>query len=369
MHTYQYITKNTVPPTTYITATNDDSNQYPAYFTNPAKQAPWLPALVPDPSIPLKPGEKERGYIQLDVSPDILLDGEADIEVRGNVVLENWDCIFAEDNTAKYRLLDGGVLEGNIYVGKEGRLHQSSYFITGDVNLGVAEIMPDNGIAGSLAADGGACFSESELSGNIKIEGTVTMYISRIYGDVHIDYGNHATSHEEMYEDEGHVCFESLLFTLRKVFLPEYFDIDGDTYPEFAKNWGAFKPNEGFRLDDTRTFCLDTANHLEMCKCGIFLPMYLGAVPAAVQYFGLMDKRHPALLPHDHPCSGKSIRELEEMLLPLTQMCPDIWREEGEWFYEMYEDITGVPCPETYDEWLERMEDLTGVNPSTYLPA
>lgn len=108
MHTYQYITKDTVPQTTYIAAANDDSKQYPAYFTNPAKQAPWLPALVPDPSIPLKSGEKERGYIQLDMEPGVLFDGEADVEVRGNVVLEHWGASLTKRMANIFALLMRG---------------------------------------------------------------------------------------------------------------------------------------------------------------------------------------------------------------------------------------------------------------------
>lgn len=71
-------------------------------------------------------------------------------------------------------------------------------------------------------------------------------------------------------------------------------------------------------------------------------------VPAAVQYFNLVDKRHPTPLPIGYKDSNKTIEELEDDLLQ--------------------EDLLDMSYPETYDEWLERMEDLTGVNPSTYLP-
>ena len=72
-------------------------------------------------------------------------------------------------------------------------------------------------------------------------------------------------------------------------------------------------------------------------------------VPAAVQYFNLVDKRHPAPLPTGHDDSGKTIEELEGDLLG--------------------ENLLDMGYPESYDEWLERMEDITGVNPATYLPA
>lgn len=68
-YTYQYVVTDTNPPVFYLEDNEGEGYRHPVAFTNPAKQAPWLPALVPDQSIPLKVGETERGYFQLDAPP------------------------------------------------------------------------------------------------------------------------------------------------------------------------------------------------------------------------------------------------------------------------------------------------------------
>lgn len=348
MHTYQYITKDSNPPVTVITAVDDDNKQYPASFTNPSKQAPWLPALTPDPSIPLKVGEKERGYIQLDMEPDVLFDGEADIKVRDNVVLEHWECLFEKENGKYSRFIDEDVLEGDIYIGKEALIMNMPYSFKGSIKLGVAEFMPDNLVHGTLVADGGVHFAESMLEGNIEINGALIMYIAQIYGNVCIEYGNRFSTYAEIQGNNTHPIFENCLFTLSQEYLPDYFYRNYGSSAELTHYWEEVMCNDRFNLNLIHTFCLDTVNHIDNCKCGIFLPLYLAVVPAAVQYFNLVDKRHPAPLPAGHEDSNKTLKELEDELL-------------GENLLDMY-------YPEDYEDWLEQMEALTGVNPTTYLP-
>ena len=66
-------------------------------------------------------------------------------------------------------------------------------------------------------------------------------------------------------------------------------------------------------------------------------------------YFNLVDKRHPAPLPAEYEDSNKTIEELEDDLLG--------------------EDLLDMSYPETYEDWLEEMKAITGVNPASYLPA
>lgn len=348
MYTYQYIAKDSNPPVTVITAVDDDSKQYPASFTNPSKQAPWLPPLTPDPSIPLKPGEKERGYIQLDMEPGVLSDGEADIEVCGNVVLEHWVCLFEEENGEYNLITETSALEGDIYIGKEGRLIDTPYSFNGSIKLGVADFMGDNLVNGTLVADGGVHFAEGTLEGNIKVNGALVMYIAGIYGNVCIEYGNRFSTYKEIQNNNDRPVFESCLFTLSQEYLPYYFYSNYGSSAELTHYWEDVTCCDGFNLKLVHTFCLDTVNHIDNCKCGIFLPLYLAVVPAAVQYFNLVDKRHPASLPAGHEDSNKTLKELEDELL-------------GENLLDMY-------YPEDYEDWLEQMEALTGVNPTTYLP-
>jgi hypothetical protein len=366
MHTYQYITKDSNPPVTVITAVDDDNKQYPASFTNPSKQAPWLPALTPDPSIPLKVGEKERGYIQLDMEPDVLFDGEADIKVRDNVVLEHWECLFEKENGKYSRFIDEDVLEGDIYIGKEARLICTPYSFNGSIKLGVADFMGDNLVDGTLVADGGAHFTEGTLEGNIKVNGALVMYIASIYGNVCIEYGNRFSTYEEIQGNNTRPVFESCLFTLSQEYLPDYFEMRG-YYPEIAHNWSYYDTGDCFEAGQAETFCFDSVNHESNCKCGLFLPFYLGLVPEAIQYFNLKDKRHPTPMPDNHPAANKTAAELERELLQLIWSSPDIWRN-GKNFYQDYKNLTGIDYPKSYEDWLEQMEALTGVNPTTYLP-
>lgn len=348
MYTYQYIAKDSNPPVTVITAVDDDTKQYPASFTDPAKQAPWLPALAPDPSIPLKAGEKERGYVQLDMEPGVLFDGEADIQVCGNVVLEHWECLFEKENGEYNLITESSELDGDIYISKEARLIDTPYSFNGSIKLGVADFMGDNLVNGTLVADGGVHFAEGTLEGNIKVDGALVMYIASIYGNVSIEYGNRFSTYEEIQHNNTRPVFESCLFTLSQEYLPDYFYRNYGSSAELTHYWEEVVCNDRFNLNLIHTFCLDTVNHIDNCKCGIFLPLYLAVVPAAVQYFNLVDKRHPAPLPAGHEDSNKTLEELEDELL-------------GENLLDMY-------YPEDYEDWLERMEALTGANPTTYLP-
>ena len=366
MHTYQYITKDGNPTVTVITAVDDDNKQYPASFTNPLKQAPWLPTLTPDPSIPLKVGEKERGYIQLDMEPGVLLDGEANIQVCGNVVLEHWVCLFEKENGEYNLITETSELDGDIYISKEARLVDTPYSFNGSIKLGVADFMGDNLVNGTLVADGGVHFSEGTLEGNIKVNGALVMYIASIYGDVCIEYGNRFSTYEEIQGNNSRPVFESCLFTLSQEYLPGYFEMRG-YYPEIANNWSYYDTGDCFEAGQTETFCFDSVNHESNCKCGLFLPFYLGLVPEAIQYFNLKDKRHPTPMPDNHPATNKTATELELELLQLIWSCPDIWRN-GKNFYRDYKNLTGIDYPKSYEDWLEQMEALTGVNPTTYLP-
>lgn len=42
-HIYQYAVTDTNPPMTYLEDGQGEGYRYPVSFTDPAKQAPWLP--------------------------------------------------------------------------------------------------------------------------------------------------------------------------------------------------------------------------------------------------------------------------------------------------------------------------------------
>ena len=371
--TYQYVVTDTNPPVTYLEDEQGEGYRYPVSFTDPAKQAPWLPALTPDPSIPLKPGEKERGYFQLDVPPaDFLMPKKHNertryVDIHGDTVLERWDGLFPESETAED--CDNGLyfpFEGTAFFSKEARMYAHDT-LEGVFHFGVCEVYGDK-LEGNIALDGGVHVNESYLKGNIKVNAPLTLYICHLYGDITIDFGICAKTYEEYQsKDFSTTCFESVPLTLKQEEMGGYF------YKRYTMNGACDVWDATWHLinEDVRTFCLDTVNHIENCKCGLFLPFYLGLHPAAIQYFGQVDKRKPALLPATHPVANIPLSDLEDTLFNLLGK----WNKK--WFDEKYfedcarswKEMSGEEYPDSYKEWRARMIEITGVDPETYLPA
>lgn len=371
-HTYQYVVTDTNPPVTYLEDERGEGYRYPVSFTDPAKQAPWLPLLTPDSSIPLKPGEKERGYFQLDVSPtDFLIKNVSNghtryVKIHGDTVLERWDGLFPDSGTAED--CDNGLyfpFEGTAFFSKEARIY-SQDTLEGVFHFGVCEVYGYE-LEGNIALDGGVHVNESYLKGNIKVNAPLTLYICHLYGDITIDFGICAKTYEEYQSNDFNItCFESVTLTLKQEEMRNYF------YKGYAMNGACDVWDATWHLadEDVRTFCLDTVNHIENCKCGLFLPFYLGLHPVAIQYFGLMDKRKPALLPESHPVASTSLANLEDALFNL------LGKWDKKWFDEKYfedcarawKELSGEEYPDSYEDWCASMEEITGVNPEAYLP-
>lgn len=369
-YTYQYVVTDSNPPVTYLEDEQGEGYRYPISFTDPTKQAPWLPALTPDPSIPLKPGEKERGYFQLDVShSDFLMPKKHNertkyIEIHGDTVLERWDGLFPESDTAQD--CDDGLyfpFEGTAFFSKEARLWSQDN-LKGTFNFGVCEVLGYE-LLGNITLDGGVHVNESYLHGNIDIKAPLTLYICHLLGNIAIDFGTPAKTYEEYQETAAHL-FESVTLTLKRSEIEYYF------YQDYGMNKACDVWNATCSLvvEDVRRFCLDTANHIERCKCGLFLPFYFGLHPAALQYFGLVDKRKPALLPATHPVANIPLSDLEDTLFNLLGKWNDKWYEE-KYFDDCaraWKEMSGEEYPNSYEEWCARMVEITGVDPETYLP-
>ena len=368
-YTYQYVATDTNPPVFYLEDENGEGYRYPVCFTNPAKQAPWLPVLTPNLSIPLKPGEKERGYFQLDVPPtDFLMREMPDEDTRyakiyGDTVLECWDGLLLEYGTAER--CDGLYfpLEGSAFFSKEARLMELDE-LKGTFHFGVCEVLGYK-LTGNITLDGGVHVSESYLHGNIEIKAPLTLYICHLYGNIAIDFGTPIKTHKEHQEDAP-LCLESITLTLKRSKIEDY----------FCQNYGmneacdVWEATHTLADEDVRRFCLDTVNHIESCKCGLFLPFYFGLHPAAIQYFGMVDKRKPALLPESHPVAGVSLNKLEDMLFNLMAKWDKKW-SDSQYFEDCaraWVKLSGEEYPDYYEDWCARMEEITGVNPETYLP-
>lgn len=370
--TYQYVVTDTNPPVTYLEDGQGEGYRYPVSFTDPAKQAPWLPALTPDPSIPLKAGEKERGYFQLNVPPaDFLMPKKHNertryVDIHGDTVLERWDGLFPESDTAQD--YNNGLyfpFKGTAFFSEEARLWSPDE-LKGVFHFGVCEVLGYK-LTGNITLDGGVHVNESYLHGNIEIKAPIMLYICHLLGNIAIDFGVQAKTYKE-YDAPDFEAFmlEDITLTLKKSEMWCYF-LENHTMNGGFDVWEA---THTLTSKDVRRFCLDTANHIDNCKCGLFLPFYLGLHPVAIQYFGLVDKRKPALLPEPHPVASVSLANLEDILFNL------IAKWDKKWFYEYgyddcalaWKEMSGEEYPDSYDEWRARMVEITGVDPETYLP-
>lgn len=370
-YTYQYVVTGANPPMFYLEDKEGDGYRHPVAFTNPAKQAPWLPSLTPDPSIPLKPGEKERGYFELDVPPtDFLMGKKPDkytkyAEIYEDTVLECWDGLLEGKGTARDCKGLYFPFDGSAFISKESRLYIPD-ILAGTFHFGVCEILGDV-FVGDITFDGGVHVSESQLDGNITITAPLTLDTCNLYGNIAIDFGVHAKTHKEHEAPDFETFYlEDITFTLKKSELWRYFRQN--------RNWNAacdvWEATHTLAHEGVRHFCLDTVNHIENCKCGLFIPFYLGLHPAAIQYFGLVDKRKPALLPESHPVSGTSLSLLEDTLFKLMNMWDEEWGAGGGFADCIYawEEMLGEKYPDFYEEWRAGMVEITGVDPETYLP-
>lgn len=370
--TYQYVVTDTNPPVTYLEDEQGEGYRYPVSFTDPAKQAPWLPTLTPDPALPLKPGEKERGYFQLDVSHyDFLMPKKPDertkyVEIYGDTILGRWDGLFPGSETAEhFDVNDFPPLNGQTFISKEARLSYSDT-LDGALHFGVCDVYGYE-LDGNITLDGGVHVNESYLDGNIKVTAPLTLYICHLYGNITIDFGVCAKTYEEYQaNDFSTTCFESVTFTLKPKEMRDYF------YKSYTMNGACdvWDTTWHFAEKDVRTFCLDTVNHVANCKCGLFLPFYLGLHPVAIQYFGMVDKRKPALLPATHPVANVPLSDLEDTLFNLLGKWDKKWFNERHFddCARAWKEMSGEKYPDAYVEWRARMVEITGVDPETYLP-
>ena len=63
------------------------------------------------------------------------------------------------------------------------------------------------------------------------------------------------------------------------------------------------------------TFCLNSVNHRSFCRCALYLPLYIMARPAAIQYNAIMSGESSVhKLPAGHPYEFMTANSLESML-------------------------------------------------------
>lgn len=327
-------------------ATRRPDNQYfPAMFTNPNVQAPWLPAMEADKTLVKAEGEIERGRLPIDIEPTSFVVREVpEMIVSENAVLESPDSILDRDGEA--RRIEG-VLKGNARITSKARLG-SEFNIAGDTTIGAAYISSVNIGGGYVDITGGAGVVDCVLEGNIVIKGQMRVFQKVIYGNVSIvSRTPEDASWEHAIRTPDHAPFIDRGFlTLQRTHLKN--SINGSQSAHFDDMWDNMRQHieENLIFD---TFCLDTVNHREFCRCGLYFPAYLAGVPAAIQYYGLVDTRKPAQLQDDVILSLLNSYDVETAIRA-----------------EVLSGTHGV-CPSSYESWCAMMVNKTGVHPDTYL--
>lgn len=327
-------------------ATRRPDNQYfPVLFTDPKRQAPWLPEMVPDESLVKAAGEIERGRLPIDIEPTGFVVREVpEMVVSEGAVLEHPDSILDRDGDARHIV---GVLKGNARVTSKARLG-SEFNVAGDTTIGAAYVSSVNIGGGYVDITGGAGVVDCVLEGNIVIKGQMRVFQKVIYGNVSIvSRTPEDATWEHAIRTPDHAPFIDRGFlTLQRTHLKNC--INGSQSAHFEDMWDNMRQHieENLVFD---TFCLDTVHHREFCRCGMYLPAYLAGVPAAIQYYGLMDTRKPALLQNDIILGLMNSYDVETAIRA-----------------EILSGAQGE-CPSSYDAWCALMVEKTGVHPDTYL--
>lgn len=327
-------------------ATKRPDNQYfPAMFTDPKVQAPWLPTMEPDKTLVKAEGEVERGRLPVDAEPgNFVTRTVPEMLVMGNAVLEDPNSITDSDGEARDV---EGVLKGNARITSKARLG-NKFNIAGDAVIGAA-FVSEVDIKGCVDITGGAAVVDCGLEGNIVIKGQMRLFKKFVRGNVTIACrAPEGATWAQAVRTPAHAPFINTGFmTLQRSHLKD--SLNGSLAASFVGMWDNMRQHieENLVFD---TFCLDTVNHREFCRCGLYFPAYLAGVPAAIQYYGLVDTRKPAQLQDDVILSLLNSYDVETAIRA--------------------EVLSGThgECPPSYDAWCVMMVNKTGVHPDTYLP-
>ena len=322
-----------------------DNQYFPVLFTDPKKQAPWIPEMVPDESLVKAAGDIERGRLPIDIEPTSFVVREVpEMIVSENAVLESPDSVLDRDGEARHM---AGVIKGNARVTSKARIGDDCN-IAGDTTIGAAFVADTDIHRGYVDVTGGAAVVSCALDGNIVIKGQMRLYNKAIKGDVSIicRAPEDATWESAVRTPDRAPFINDGILSLQRPMLKE--SLNGALSSHFDDMWDNMRQHieENLVFD---TFCLDTAHHREFCRCGMYLPAYLAGVPAAIQYYGLMDTRKPALLQNDIILGLMNSYDVETAIRA-----------------EILSGAQGK-CPSSYDAWCAHMVEKTGVHPDTYL--
>lgn len=326
-------------------ATRRPDNQYfPAMFTNPKVQAPWLPAIEADKTLVKAEGEIERGRLPIDIEPgNFVTRTVPEMLVMDNAVLEDPNSIT--DSAGEARDVEG-VLKGNARITSKARLG-NKFNIAGDTVIGAA-FVSEVAIKGCVDITGGASVLDCDLDGNIVIKGQMRFFRKHVRGNVTIACRapEDATWVQAVRTPDHAPFINNGFMTLQRSHLKD--SLNSSRSSSFEEMWDNMRQHieENLVFD---TFCLDTVNHREFCRCGLYFPAYLAGVPAAIQYYGLVDTRKPAQLQDDVILSLLNSYDVETAIRA--------------------EVLSGThgECPSNYDAWCAMMVNKTGVHPDTYL--
>lgn len=319
-------------PLTYVTRKTHNAStrkpeerMHPVLYSNPESQAPWMTLGEEDPYLIKKEGQIRRGPVTVDLNPEAFTNQPAPLAVvLDDTVIENPASLgfplpselgFLSKLGLLSRLTyeaEPYVLRDNTYVGEEAFLN-GGVSTKGKVTIGNAYIEASSLKGGNIKVGGGAYVTMSRIKGNVTINGVI-LEKSTLDGNINFTVPGKTFDYQSGKRPD--MDKEPVIEGTRYV----------SDFINHKKSQTFFQPETVEALlavsreivDSNQrqaTFCLDSVNHRSFCRCALYLPLYIMARPAAIQYNAIMGGESSVhKLPAGHPYEFMTANSLEPML-------------------------------------------------------
>ena len=349
-------------PLTYVTrkthnaATRKPEERiHPVLYSNPESQAPWMVLGEEDPYLIKKEGQIRRGPVTVDIAPDAFTNQPAPLAVvLDDTVIESPSSLgFSLPNELGFLssftyATEPYVLRGDTYVGEEAFLN-GGVSTKGKVVIGNAYIEASSLKGGNIKVGGGAYVAKSRIKGNVTINGIV-LENSTLDGNINFTVPGKTFDYQSGKRPD--VDKEPVIEGTRYV----------SDFINHKKSQTFFQPETVEALlavsreivDSNQwqaTFCLDSVNHRSFCRCALYLPLYIMARPAAIQYNAIMSGESSVRkLPAGHPYEFLTANSLEPML-------------DAEIMANYSSGAIAKATPTDATAWRKAVKKVTGIKP------
>lgn len=349
-------------PLTYVTRKTHNAStrkpeerMHPVLYSNPESQAPWMTLGEEDPYLIKKEGQIRRGPVTAEISPDVFTNQPAPLAVvLDDTVIENPASLgFSLPNELGFLssftyATEPYVLRGHTYVGEEAFLN-GGVSTKGKVTIGNAYIEASSLKGGNIKVGGGAHVTKSRIKGNVTINGVI-LENSTLDGNINFtvpgktfDYqsGKRPDLDKEPVIEGSRYVSDFINHKKAQTFFQ----------PETVEALLAVSREIVESNQRQATFCLDSANHRSFCRCALYLPLYIMARPAAIQYNAIMSGESSAhKLPAGHPYEFLTANSLEPLL-------------DTEIMANYSSSAIAKATPTDATAWRKAIKKVTGVKP------